>query len=146
MLLQKTYVLSAVCLCSVMLLTSAISAQDNLEDLKAEWRSGKYHTVLQPLIQYRDSASGGARFDVDYMIGTTLCHWPEFKASGCEYLQGIRAVYPNPRFDNRPVNLHQVILSNCGSDPTPVESEATDASAGIDWKADRLGSGGRRSP
>jgi hypothetical protein len=146
MQLRKSYLLSAMCVFSIVVLSFALSAQDNLDDLKAEWRSGKYQTVLQPLMQYRDSANRGATFEVDYMIGTTLCHWPEFKASGCEYLRGLRTTYPSHRFDDRPVDLHRVILSYCGSDPGPVVSENTDESAGVDGKADRPGSHAMRSP
>jgi len=136
-------------LCLVLLFVASkipVTAQDNLDDLRTEFRSGKYLTVLQPLLQYRDSATGGANFEVDYMIGITLCHRSEFKAKGCDYLRGMRQTYPRPRLDGRVVNLSQVIVSYCGPDPVSTNPDETDASAEVSGKVDSAGSRSAQNP
>jgi hypothetical protein len=110
-----------------------VSAQDDLAALKAEWRARRYSQVLQPLLDYRDTLGDQGNIEVDYMIGTSMCHWPQFKSDGRAYLEMARHAYGDrPKFDGQVVVISNTISSYCGA-------AASDGCAGTDGKADSAG-------
>lgn len=110
-----------------------VSAQDDLAALKAEWKARRYGQVLQPLLDYRDTLGDQGNVEVDYMIGTSMCHWPQLKKDGRAYLEMARIAYGNsPKVDGQVVVISNSINSFCGAD-------ASDGCAGTNGKTDSAG-------
>ncbi len=121
-----------------------ITAQDELSVLRADWRAQRYREVLQPLLDYRDTLGDQSSFDVDYMIGTAMCHWPQFKSDGRAYLANLRQAYGNnAKFDGRVVAIPQSISFHCGNSGSGGCAEVGGKAdcAGVDGKADGLTGG-----
>jgi hypothetical protein len=116
---------------------SPLSAQDDLPALKQLWKSQNYQAVLQPLLDLRDTLGDEGSFEVDYMIGTTMCHWAQFKEEGRKYLAKLPKAYPGGRFEGQVVNIGQAMQFHCGGGGAL--SAHDDETAGLDGKADSGG-------
>jgi hypothetical protein len=116
---------------------SPARGQDQLAAFKAEWRAQRYKEVLRPLLDYRDSFGDGGNFEVDYMIGTAMCHLPDFTQEGIGYLQALPTAYGNDlRFDGRAVNIRSTVNEACGCAGVDSKSDSAGGCAGIDSKSD----------
>jgi hypothetical protein len=113
-----------------------LSAQDDLSMLTQQWKSQDFQGILQQLLDYRDTLGDEGSFEVDYMIGTTMCHWAQFKDDGRKYLLKLPKAYPGGRFEGQIVNISQAIQFHCGRGAV---SARDDDSAGVDGKADSPG-------
>jgi hypothetical protein len=99
---------------------------------------------LRPLLYYRDSLGDGGNFEVDYMIGTSMCHLSDFTQEGIGYLRTLPIAYGNDLiFDGRRVNIERTINEQCGCAGVDSKSDSAGGCAGIDSKAD---SPGRTTP
>jgi len=82
-------------LLGVLLVGTAGSPAQTLDELKARWKSGEHSGLLTQLIDYRQGVPVGsaAAQEADYMLARTLCDMDEYKSLGCEYCQGLSAMY-----------------------------------------------------
>ncbi len=116
---------------------SPTTGQDQLSDLKSEWRAQKYREVLRPLLDYRDSLGDAGDFEVDYMIGTSLCHLSNLRSDGINYLRHLPAAYGGQLvFDRRRVSIPKTINDECGCAGVDSKSDSASGCAGSDSKAD----------
>ena len=119
---------------------SPAPAQNQFSNLKSEWRAQRYKEVLRPLLEYRDSLGDGTNFEVDYMIGTAMCHLPDFTQDGIGYLQALPAAYGNNlSFDGRRVVIARTINDECGCAGIDSKSDNAGGCAGVDSKSDDAG-------
>jgi PAN domain len=114
-----------------MVALSRTEGQDQVSNLKTDWRAQRFSKVLRPLLEYRDSLGAGGDFEVDYMIGTSMCHISDFNRDGISYLWTLPAAYPGGlTFDGRKVSIAKAVNDYCGC-------------AGVDSKSDSRGCAGQ---
>jgi hypothetical protein len=128
-----------------------VRAQGNLTTLKTEWKARKYDQVLQPLLDYRDTLGDQGNAEVDYMIGTSMCHWPQLKIDGRAYLEMVRKAYgDSPKIDGRIVLIRNSINNYCGAGAsdgcagTTGKADSDSDCAGLEGKVDSLSGSGTR--
>lgn len=91
------------------------SADERLDALRAQWRSGDYLAVIPALLEYRD-APYGRTAEVDYMLGTALCRVPQFRRDGAAYLARTIYNYVLPLADVAKVRAEE---QRCGATALP---------------------------
>ena len=69
---------------------SSISATDTMDQMIALWTQKRYDVVLPQLRQYRKQPLG-RKWQVDYMIGTSVCHSTGDRHQGVAYLSNVFA-------------------------------------------------------
>jgi len=117
-------------LAAAMLLHLGGAQGASLVELRQLWReantSAGYHDVSRQLIEYRLEERFSKTAEVDYMIATSLCRVPDYKASGYKHFNWILKKY-NLEPDSRKVVVTE--QSGCqGTDNAPIALQTAFAS------------------
>src|SRR6267142_312731 len=81
---MRNFMLSAATVLAVMFASQDGKAQCVSNELKEQWRAGRYQQVVRPLMDCYDSQSRGVEeVEFEYMLAKTWCNLPRQKQNGC---------------------------------------------------------------
>jgi len=94
--------------------SASLMAQSNVAQFKQLFLSGNYSDLFDPLLNYMSSLGGNANFELDYMMGVTLCNLSGYEDDGRAYLNRTQQKFPVSAeiFDGHRVSLIDAIR-NC---------------------------------
>ena len=94
--------------------SAGLTAQSNVAQFKQLFRDGNYGDLFDPLLNYMSSLGGNANFELDYMMGVTLCNLSGYEDDGRAYLDRTQQKFSVSAqiFDGHRVSLPDAIR-NC---------------------------------
>lgn len=94
--------------------SASLTAQSNVAQFKQLFLSGNYGDLFDPLLNYTSSLAGNADFELDYMMGVTLCNLSGYEPDGRAYLNRTQQKFSLSAqiFDGHSVSLRDA-LRNC---------------------------------
>jgi hypothetical protein len=111
---------------------ATLSAQSNVAEFRQLFLSRDYASLFGPLLDYASSLAGNSSFEVDYMMGMTLCNSSGFENDGRAYLRQTQRKFPLSAqiFNGRRVSVDDAI-TNCSAVAGVATGEAPRHDAGV---------------
>ena len=118
---RKVFRVFSLYLLALSLAACLVIAQTDMQWIKAQWRSGNYADVIDPLGQFLASVNDGdTNFEADYMMATSLSSLPDYHDMGCRYFNTMFRLYqPDDTgvVDGRTVSLPAAKNKYCAPPP-----------------------------